>query len=71
MRKKDYKEILLNNGYINFEVVKNFLREGCIADYEVISEIFNGGMSDYEYQELQEALDEIESGYLEEDEEDY
>jgi len=61
MRKEEYKEILVNNGYINLENVCNFLKDNCIADYEVISEIFDKGMSGNDYDNLQEAIDEIMS----------
>jgi len=60
MTKQEYKDILENNGYINLYAVVNFLRENCIADYEIISEIFNNGMSVTDYNNLQEALDELE-----------
>lgn len=60
MKKQDYKDILENNGYINLFAVVSFLRENCIADFGVISEIFNNGMSLDDYQNLQEALEEIE-----------
>ena len=54
-----YKDILENNGYINLESVAEFLRSNMIADYEVIAEIFNKGMSQTDYQDLHEALDKI------------
>jgi len=66
MTKKQYKDLLTNNGYINFPNVSEFLRNNCIADYEVIAEIFNKGMSNDDYHNLQEAIDEIGDG--EEDE---
>jgi len=59
--KENYKDILLNNSYINLLAVMDFLRNNCIADFEVISEIFNKGMSISDYQDLQEAIDDIES----------
>ena len=61
MKKEEYKNILQNNGYINLINVIDFLRQNCIADYEVISIIFNSGMSTLDYQELQAALNEIEN----------
>ena len=60
MTKQEYKDILQYNGYINLYEVSRFLRENCIADFGVISEIFNKGMSILDYQNLQEALDELE-----------
>ena len=62
MTKKEYKEVLLNNGYINLEAISEFLKHNCIADYEVISEIFNKGMSNNDYDNLQEAINDIENG---------
>ncbi|MBW1973788.1 MAG: hypothetical protein JRI44_13280 [Deltaproteobacteria bacterium] len=59
--KENYKDILLNNGYINLSAVIDFLRNNCIADFEVVSDIFNEGMSESDYQDLQEAIDDIES----------
>ena len=59
MTREEYKEILENNGYINLVNVINFLRENCIADYEVIAEIYNKGMSIRDWKNLQEALDEL------------
>ena len=61
-RIKYYKGILENNGYINLENVIKFLRENCIADYEVIAEIFGKGLSNQDYSDLQEAIDEIDGG---------
>lgn len=58
-RKEYYKELLENNGYINLSAVAEFLRANCIADYEVISEIYGKGMSTLDYEALQEALDEL------------
>jgi len=60
MKKDYYKDLLTNNGYINLGSVSEFLRNNCIADYEVIAEIFGKGLSNDDYQALQEALDEIE-----------
>ena len=59
MTKEQYKELLTNNGYINLKSVSEFLSNNCIADYEVISDIFNKGMSNDDYYNLQEALEEI------------
>jgi len=58
--KKEYKEMITSNGYIMFDVVTEFLRKGMIADYELIAEIYNKGMSQDDYQHLQSALDELE-----------
>ena len=58
MNKKEYKDILQNNGYINLANVVDFLKQNCIADYEVINEIYGKGMSILDYQELQAATDE-------------
>ncbi len=57
--KEHYKELLENNGYINLLAVLDFLQENCIADYEVVSDIFAKGMSESDYHDLQEAIDEI------------
>jgi hypothetical protein len=59
-RKEFYKEKLENNGYINVRNVCDFLRNNCIADYEVIADIFGTGMSTMDYEALQEAINEIE-----------
>lgn len=37
-----------------------FLREASISDIAVIAEIFDNGMSEFDYRALQEAIDEIE-----------
>lgn len=66
---KDYKEMLDDNGYINLPVVARFLRQGLIADYEIVAEIFNEGLSATDYNRIQEALDEL--GYPEEIEQSY
>ncbi len=58
MKKEEYKNILQNNGYINLANVVDFLKQNCIADFAVISEIFGKGMSILDYQELQAAIDE-------------
>ena len=63
MRKQEYKNILQNNGYINLANVADFLKQNCIADYEVISEIFDSGLSYFDYQELQAAIEEIEEAF--------
>jgi len=47
------------NAYITFEVVTEFLRKGMIADLELVANIFDKGMSVSDYQNLQEALDEL------------
>ena len=60
MNKDKYKELLEGNGYIGLSSVLGFLKEGCIADYEAISDIFSGGMSNEDYYNLQEAIGEIE-----------
>lgn len=54
---KHYQYILENNGYINLEAVMNFLENNCIADYEVISEIFNKGLSQDDYSNLHRAIE--------------
>ena len=59
-KKEYYKGILQNNAYINLNTVKDFLQNNCVADYEVIAEIFNKGMTLLDWQDLQQALDEIE-----------
>ena len=59
-RKTYYKNLLENNGYIDVSAVCEFLKNNCIADYEVIAEIFGKGMSTLDYQALQEAIEEIE-----------
>lgn len=59
-RKEFYKEKLENNGYINVINVCDFLRNNCIADYEVIADIFGKGMSTLDYEALQEVINEIE-----------
>jgi len=66
--KEHYKELLENNGYINLLAVLDFLQENCIADYEVVSDIFAKGMSESDYQDLQEAIDEIREEQENEDE---
>ena len=66
MTTKDYKELIENNGYINREAVIEYLRNNCIADYEIIADVFNKGMSNLDYTNLQEALDEIENDESEE-----
>jgi len=66
--KEHYKELLENNGYINLLAVLDFLQENCIADYEVVSDIFAKGMSVTDYQDLQEAIDEIREEQENEDE---
>jgi len=66
--KEHYKELLENNGYINLLAVLDFLQENCIADYEVISAIYGKGMSVTDYQDLQEAIDEIREEQENEDE---
>lgn len=55
-----YKDLIENNGYINAQAVIDFLRNNCIADFECIAEIYGGGMSQRDYQDLQEALDNLE-----------
>jgi len=60
MNKDKYKELLEGNGYINLLNVLDFLKDNCIADYEAISDIFSGGMSNDDYYNLQEAIREIE-----------
>ena len=67
MTKEEYKNLLLNNAYINLENVLDFLKNNFIADFEVISEIYNKGMSQADYEALQEAIEEIENGTDEED----
>ena len=54
-----YQDILENNGYINLEAVMNFLEDNCIADYEVVAEVFNKGLSIGDYQDLQQAIENI------------
>jgi len=43
--KERYKEMIESNGYIDLRVVGEFLRKGMIADYELVAEIFDDGMS--------------------------
>lgn len=59
MSKKEYKNILQSNGYINLANVVDFLKQNCIADFAAISEIFDRGMSISDYRELQTAIEEI------------
>jgi len=66
MTKQEYKDLLLNNAYINLDNVIDFLKNNYIADFEAISEIYNKGMSEADYEALQEAIDEIENGTDEE-----
>ena len=61
-QKEYYKEILENNGYINSANVIKFLRENCVADFEVVAEIYGKGLSRNDLADLQEAIDEIEEG---------
>jgi len=61
MKKKEYRELIENNEYINQEAVVDFLRNNCIADFEVIAEVFNKGMSNDDYYNLQDALDDLET----------
>ena len=65
MTKEEYKNLILNNGYINTEAVIEFLRNNYIADYEVIAEIYNNGISLSDCENLQKALDEIENREIE------
>ncbi len=58
-QKQKYKEMIEENAYITFEVVTEFLRKGMIADLELVANIFDKGMSVSDYQNLQEALDEL------------
>jgi len=51
--------MIKDNGYIQRNLVINFLQNGCIADYELIAEIYNNGMGLMDYQNLQTALDEL------------
>ena len=60
--KEHYKELLESNGYINLPAVIEFLRNNCIADFEVISEIYGKGMRMDDFRNLQEAIDEVEAG---------
>ena len=59
MTKQQYKEMIENNAYITFDVVTEFLRKGFIADFELVANIFDEGMSTLDYQNLQEVLDEL------------
>jgi hypothetical protein len=54
-----YKNKIENNRYIQHNLVINFLQEGMIADYELIAEIFNNGMSVTDYNHLHIALEEL------------
>ena len=56
-----YYELLTGDRYINPEVMINFLRQGCIADYEMVADIFGKGLSQSDYQDLQEAVDRFET----------
>jgi len=62
---KEYKEILESNTSINLPVVARFLREGRIADYEVVSRILKTGLMPTDYQLIYKALDDL--GYPEPD----
>ena len=61
MKKKEYRALIEHNEYINQEAVVDFLRNNCIADFEVIAEVFNKGMSNDDYYNLQDALDDLET----------
>ena len=60
MTKKEYRDLLVNNGYISLENVINFLREATISDILLIAEIGEKGLSLLDYKALQEAIDEAE-----------
>ncbi len=59
MTKNQYINLIENNAYITFDVITTFLRAGMIADFELVADIFNKGMSTSDYKNLQEALDEL------------
>ena len=60
MTARQYKEMIESAGYIQEQTVCKFLRAGMIADFELVSDIFNKGMSISDYQALQKALDDLE-----------
>lgn len=56
-KRDDYIEMLESNGYINIEAILDFLKENFIADFEIVSQIYRGGMSNLDYGDLQDAID--------------
>ena len=64
-RKEQYKNLLAWNAYIDLPKVLKFLKEGSIADYEVVSQIYNNGMCLKDFEDLQEVIEEIENGEIE------
>ena len=58
-RVEHYKNLIEDNGYINKTAVIEFLSNNCIADFGVIADIFNEGMSICDYEDLQQAISEI------------
>jgi hypothetical protein len=60
MIKKDYRDLIVDNGYIDKSIVIDFLRNASISDILLIAEIGKNGLSLLDYRALQEAVDEAE-----------
>jgi hypothetical protein len=58
--KKEYRDMLVNNAYIDLSKVIEFLRGACISDINAIGEIAKNGLSIMDFEALQEAIDDAE-----------